>query len=102
MVSETYKINTKGVEITYKINKNKILVQVPLLETDGLNKAKMEVGRKGFKVSYIGHTYDVKCIAPEDVNTFLEPFSAPNRNGIYKIGGFKTKGNQIKCNFSLH
>ena len=100
-VSEIYKLNTKGLEITDEINKNKILVQIPLLETDGLNKSEIEIGKKGFKVKYMGHTYEIICIEPEETNIFLESFSAPNRNGIYKIGCFGSRGNRIKYRISF-
>jgi len=78
-----------------------LFVQIPLLETDGLQHAKVKTTRTGFTVEYRKFLYSVECLFPSEINVFIEPFTAPNRNGIYKVGCFKAKGNRITYRISV-
>ncbi len=102
-IVESYKLNAFGLEIEDKIvgSVKTMMVQIPLLENNGKDKTEIEVGKRSFTVKYMNYLYKVECLKPEKVDTFLEPFSAPNRNGIYKVGCFKTKGNCIRYKISL-
>ncbi|HOV22152.1 MAG TPA: hypothetical protein PLW95_05675 [bacterium] len=102
-IKEAYTINKEGIEIEDEISGSvkDILVQIPLLQTDGENISDIKIGNKKFEVKYLNCIYKVECLDSGVVDTFVEPFSAPNRNGIYKVGCFKTKGNFIKYKLSL-
>lgn len=102
-IIESYKLDDTGLEIEDEItgSAKTIMVQVPLIETNGQNNSKIKVEKGLFKVEYMGYLYQVECLEKESVETFLEPFSAPNRNGIYKVGCFKAKANHIKYKVTL-
>ena len=96
-VVEEYSIDGDGVIITDTIlgSIEGLLVQVPLLQTDGLEQAVVSSTKTGFEVKYLNYKYSVECLSLLDTEVYMEPFSAPNRNGIYKVGCFRVKGNQI-------
>ncbi|MFH1477857.1 MAG: hypothetical protein ABIH24_10290 [Verrucomicrobiota bacterium] len=96
-VTEHYHLDSNGLIITDTVSGSiaSLLVQVPLLETDGMHTAKINTTPNGFAVKYRKYQYIVECLGPSVCEARLEPFSAPNRNGIYKIGVFKVKGNKI-------
>lgn len=96
-VAERYSIDVDGVTITDIVSGSieGMLVQVPLFETDGMHRAELNITQNGFVVIYQKYQYMVECLYPSNVEVFLEPFTAPNRNGIYKVGVFKVKGNRI-------
>ncbi|GAG34445.1 unnamed protein product, partial [marine sediment metagenome] len=102
-VTEFYRLNTSGLEIEDRIlaSARAIMVQIPLLKTDGLNSSRVELGKGWFKVKYMNYLYKVECLEPKMADTFLEPFSVPNRNGIYQVGCFRTRGSYIKYRISL-
>jgi len=102
-VTEQYTIDGDGVTITDRVSGpiRSLFVQIPLLETDGLQHAKVKTTRTGFTVEYRKFLYSVECLFPSEINVFIEPFTAPNRNGIYKVGCFKAKGNRITYRISV-
>jgi hypothetical protein len=61
----------------------------------GLEQAVVSSTKTGFVVKYRNYKYSVECLSLLDTEVYMEPFSAPNRNGIYKVGCFRVKGNQI-------
>jgi len=102
-VTERYSIGTDGVLITDTVSgaKGQLLVQIPLLESNGLDRSEIKVDQRGFEVRSGTHRYRVECIFPSDVKTVLEPFMAPNRNGIYRVGCFQVNGNKIRYRLNL-
>jgi len=102
-IVESYKINKDGIEVEdfIKGDIKTLIVQIPLFETDGKIKTKIEMGNDFFKVKYKKYEYMVKCIEPKKPIVFIEPFSAPNRNGIYKVGCFKVNSYSIKYKISF-
>ena len=102
-ITETYVLNRRGLEITCKIggSPDGAYLQVPLIETDGNHRSRIEAGGRSFSVSYQGHVYRVKCLFPESAVARLETFTAPNRNGIYRVGVFSAKGNSITCHLDI-
>ncbi|MFA6716256.1 MAG: hypothetical protein WCS27_12820 [Victivallaceae bacterium] len=96
-VVEQYRIDGEGVKITDTVQGpiTELLVQIPLLQTNGKYCAEIEIRQRGFVVAYRDCTYRVECLEPEQVEVAVGTFDAPNRNGIYKVGTFKVKGNKI-------
>jgi hypothetical protein len=78
-----------------------LFVQVPLIQTDGGESSTIESGKNTFRVSYRGHRYEVECLKPARAGASFEDFTAPNRNGIYKVAVFKTSGKSMTLRFSL-
>ena len=102
-VTETYQIDHEGVLITDRVENHAgiIMVQVPLLMTDGCDQAAVEVRDRAFIVQYKGQRCMVECLAPGKVETWLEPFEASNRNGVYKVGCFRAPGNILAYRLTL-
>jgi len=101
-VSEEYWLTEAGIEFSVEVQSVKVvLLQVPLLETDGLNDAEVHVGKGYFTVSYLGHKYEVRCIEPWAPDTYLEPFKVPNRNGLYNVGCFEASGGALKVKITM-
>lgn len=102
-VTEEYRIDGDGVTVTDRIDghRGEFLVQVPLLRTDGLGVSELRIDGKAFLVSYEGFLYRAECLSPADPVLSLEPFDAPNRNGVYKVGIFKSAGSRIAYRISL-
>lgn len=96
-VTEHYTIDRNGVVITDTVSGliEELLVQVPLLKTNGAEYAEINSTKTGFVVNYRNYRYSIDCLSPIEVEVFMEPFSAPNRNGIYKVGCFRVNGNRI-------
>jgi hypothetical protein len=105
-VTETYSLDAKGLRVGWELapvagSTDQLRLQVPLFETDGRFTSRIQRDKGGFAVAYQGHTYRVACVSPRRVVTSLEGFSAPNRNGIYRIGLFTASGRAATCRFSL-
>lgn len=102
-VTERYQIENDGVVITDTVEgaANRIRVQIPLLETNGLERTKIEMGPGVFTVTSGPHRYRVECLSAGLLDQYLEPFTAPNRNGIYRVGCFLVEGNVIQYRLVL-
>lgn len=107
-VSESYELGAGGLTVGWKLGPvvgsapvRGLRVQVPLVETDGAAMSKITAGERSFEAAYRGHTYRVVCAAPQKVAASTEPFKAPNRNGIYRIGVFRSPGLSLTCRLSL-
>ena len=101
-ILEEYTLNRDGVEVSVKVEgANRALMQFPLLETDGLNRAEVQVERGHLKVRYLNHTYEVWSLHPEDPDTWLEPFKAPNRNAIYRVGCFESLNDEMEVRVEI-
>lgn len=102
-ISETYVLNRRGLEISGRIGGPSAgaYLQVPLIETDGNHRSRIESDGRSFRVAYQGHVYRIRCLTPGTVEARLEEFTAPNRNGIYRVGVFSVKGNSITCRLSI-
>jgi len=102
-IVEEYRVDREGVLVTDRLvnHTGPIIVQVPLLLNDGRNEAEVEVGAKSFGVRYKGESFSVECLAPGQVEAFLEAFEASNRNGVYKVGCFCAAGNTIAYRLAL-
>ncbi len=102
-IQETYQLSRDGVEISCEISDppEAIYFQVPLIETDGHHCSQIAAGDRSFRVGYQGHVYHIRCQHPGEVESRLETFSAPNRNGIYRVGVFSTTGSTITCHLSV-
>lgn len=102
-VTENYAMSSEGVVITDRVEGpvDQLLVQIPLLETNGMERSTIEVENRAFVVKSGTHQYRVECLYPDSVETSLEPFPAPNRNGIYRVGLFKVAGNEIRYRLTL-
>jgi hypothetical protein len=106
-VVETYELDGRGLTAGWEIRpgtgepRGGIRVQMPLLLTDGRHESKLRPGKSSFEVECQGHVYKVVCQAPPGVEAAFESFTAPNRNGIYRIGVFRSSGRSLTCRFSL-
>ncbi len=65
-VVEIYEMGKAGVTVTYEVYgpADALLVQVPLILTDGSHLSRIEAGKSFFKVFYQGHIYEVSCLKP--------------------------------------
>jgi hypothetical protein len=102
-IVETYELNPAGMTVTYEADGplDALLVQVPLMLTDGSHESRIETGERSFRVNYQGHIYEARCLKPSGAAAFSEDFAAPNRNGVYKVAVFKAAGKSMACRFSL-
>jgi hypothetical protein len=108
-VTETYGLDGQGLTVEWEVDNGPgaggppggIHVQVPLIQTDGDRESNLEAGANFLKAEYRGHTYKVTCLAPDKAKGSLEPFAAPNRNGVYRVGVLRASGRKIACRFSL-
>jgi hypothetical protein len=106
-VTETYDLDGRGLTVDWELARpaagspEALQLQVPLLETNGRFKSEIKPAKRGFVVDYQGHAYNVECVSPREVETSLEGFAAPNRNGIYRVGLFSVRGSAASCRFSL-
>lgn len=100
---ETYEMGKAGITVTYEASEpvDSLLVQVPLIQTDGSHVSRITSGMRGFKVSYRGHNYEVAALGPSKTTSRIEDFTVPNRNGVYKVGVFRTPGKSLTCRLSL-
>lgn len=100
---EEYRVDREGVLVTDRVEtpSGEIMVQVPLLLTDGCDNAEIEVMEKSFSVRYKGESFTVACLAPGKAESVLEPFEASNRNGVYRVGCFRAAGNIISYRLTL-
>jgi hypothetical protein len=100
---ETYEMGKEGLTISYQVfgPVDALLVQVPLILTDGSHFSKIETGEASLKVFYQGHIYEVGSLRPANGLALIEDFTAPNRNGVYKVAVFKAAGKSMTCRFSL-
>lgn len=103
LLREKYCITRSGVEITSMSPDSavKTFVQIPLLETNGSRFSRINVKYPFFEVDDGDHKMLVECVSPGAVEQYQEPFSVPNRNGIYRIGCFKAAGRQITWRVKL-
>jgi hypothetical protein len=73
---------------------------VPVIVTDGRLKSEMAVGAGGVEVKYSGHVYLVRV--PDCCERgIVEPWPAPNRNGIYSVVVFEVEGPRIAYEATL-
>jgi len=105
-VTETYALEAGGLTVNWELSPAAgspagLRLQVPLLETDGRFKSHVTQDKRSFGVEYQGHNYRVDAVFPKKVETSLEPFAAPNRNGVYRIGLFTAAGRSATLRFSL-
>ena len=106
-VTETYELDGRGLSAGWELRPGAaepadgIRVQVPLLLTDGRHESRLKSGQGSFEVEYQGHIYRAVCPAPQNVDASFESFRAPNRNGLYRVGVFRSPGPSLTCRFSL-
>jgi hypothetical protein len=100
---ETYTMGKEGVTVSYQVfgPVDTLLVQVPLIQTDGSHSSRIETAEGFFRAFYRDHVYEARSLRPADAIALSEEFTAPNRNGIYKVGVFKAAGKSMTCRFSL-
>lgn len=103
MVNEKYCITGSGVEITSSPPASAVqtLVQIPLLKTNGGTASQIHAEERSFTVKCAAHSLRVECLSPGSAEQYLEPFDAPNRNGIYRIGCFRTDQRLISWRVEL-
>ncbi len=106
-VTEIYDLDGRGLTVGWEVRRGAdgsaggIRVQVPLLQTDGRHESKVRPGKGSFEVEYQGHIYKVACLAPENAEAALETFTAPNRNGVYRVAVFGSPGSSLTCRLSF-
>jgi len=102
-VTERYVIGSSGIEVTDRVSGDidHLWVQVPLLDSNGMDPCEIEMTAKAFEVRSGPFRYLVECLFPSEVEVSLEPFPAPNRNGVYRVGCFRVAGNEIRYRLTL-
>lgn len=101
-ITERYLIAKDGVVITSTVEgeADGILFQMPLIESNGKDKSVIDMSDSSFKVCMSDENFKVECGLPT-VKTYMEDFTASNRNGIYRIGCFKSSKKQIVVKLSF-
>ena len=102
-IAETYELTRNGLTMTCEIlgKADSVYFQAPLIETDGAHHSRVETGNRFLPESPPGTLDRVSLLRPGGVDTRLEEFTAPNRNGVYRVGVFSAKGNSITCRLSI-
>lgn len=102
-VTEHYRVDSSGVTITDTVSGSiaGLLAQVPLLHTDGIHRVDLDTIQSGCVMTYQGWRCTVECLYPSDSEFFVERFLAPNRNGIYWVGGFRARENRVVYRISI-
>ena len=100
VVREVCSLSADGVRYEARVDGAKrIALQVPLLETDGEARSEIELTRGGARVRYRGHEYQVQVGGAQAAR--MEPWAAPNRNGIYRVAVFEAAGDRTECTLKL-
>lgn len=94
-VEECYHLSADGMRVTATVpGAPRLRLQVPLIETDGRLRSEIRLGEGEVEVRYAGHIYRVR-VPNSRRRATLEPWSAPNRNGIYRVALLEGDGPQI-------
>jgi hypothetical protein len=103
VIRESYALTRSGLHVTSIVPDDSVqtFVQIPLLETSGLKTSRIHQQQRIFAVDFAGHGLRVECLSPDQAEQYIEPFPAPNRNGIYRIGCFKTTARQLSWRAEL-
>ena len=95
-VHEDYHLSPDGLHVTSHVpGAGRVRLQVPLVETDGEQHSKISLRKQGVDVSYRGHTVSISV--PKAEASWLEPWPAPNRNGVYRVAVFEGVGSELSC-----
>ncbi len=102
-VAETYELTREGLTVNCEVggSPGEVFFQAPLIMTDGTHRSEIESRADFFRVAYQGRTYEVRRLSPKDSDLRMEVFAAPNRNGIYRVGVIRAKGDSIACRLSV-
>ena len=100
-VQEQYSLSREGLRCVIEApGATRLRLQVPVIVTDGRLKSEMAVGAGGVEVKYSGHVYLVRV--PDCCERgIVEPWPAPNRNGIYSVVVFEVEGPRIAYEATL-
>ncbi|MBU0607529.1 MAG: hypothetical protein KKI08_06560, partial [Armatimonadetes bacterium] len=94
-VRERYWLTGEGLRGTITVpGVERLRLQVPLIETDGAECSVMTAAAGVAEVRYRGHRFFLQ-VEPPGATSFLEPWAAPNRNGVYRVALFEVAGEAI-------
>ncbi len=100
VVRERYRLSGDGLQYEARVDgADRIALQAPLIETDGEARSEIELSRAGARVRYRGHVCEVQVEGAETAR--VEPWAAPNRNGVYRVAVFETAGDRTSCTVRL-
>ena len=100
-VVESYRLSGSGLCVTVRVpGASKLRLQVPLIETDGLNRSAIQVQAGSAEVRYCGSTYRVRVPGCEQPGV-MEAWAAPNRNAVYRAAVFEVAGDSLEYRASL-
>ena len=101
LVQEHYALRPEGLRCTIRVpGAPRLRLQVPVIATDGKLKSDIAVGVGQVQVRYEGHTYLIRVPNCETPGT-VEPWLAPNRNGIHRVVVFEMVGPTVSYEASL-
>ncbi|MCE5239839.1 hypothetical protein LLH23_15335 [bacterium] len=120
-VLEHYSLSARGLACRIEVpGVRRLRLQVPVIETDGEARSAVTVSDDGVEVRYRGHRYVVSVEATElaaqlrwrgrdyalrveglVADRFMEPWRAPNRNGVYRVAVFEVAGEALTYQASL-
>lgn len=96
LVEERYELSERGLCGRYHVpNAPRLRLQVPFIETDGALRSEFTCDGGEAVVRYAGHACRVSV--PESAASWVEPWRAPNRNGLYRVAVFETAGPRLTC-----
>jgi hypothetical protein len=100
MVRERYGLSARGLRYEARVpGAERVALQAPLIETDGEARSRIELTDAGASASYCGHCCEVSVERAEEGR--IEPWGAPNRNGVYRVAVFEVSGEEIACTITL-
>ena len=99
-VHEHYALSADGLRLACHVpGADKLRLQVPLIGTDGEERSELDVETGTATARYRGRAFTVTV--PGACKAWLEPWPAPNRNGVYRVAVFEVDGDSTVCGLSL-
>jgi hypothetical protein len=98
---ERYDLSPRGLRYEGEFPEaRRVRLQVPIIETDGESRSEFHLTISGLEARYMGHMYRVRLDEPA-VAAHVEDWSAPNRNGVYRVAVFDMRSNRAVCEATL-
>jgi hypothetical protein len=100
VVHERYHLSDQGLRCAVQVpGAPRLRLQVPVIETDGRSRSEITLSAGRVEVRYMGHVYLVHV--HDSSAAVMEDWTAPNRNGIYRVAVFDLPGPRISYEATL-
>ncbi len=101
LVRERYRLSEAGLRAECEVpGAARVRLQVPVIETDGRLRSTITVEAGCVVAEYAGHRYVVRVPGRPSLGT-VESWTAPNRNGIYRVAIFEVAGPRVAYEATL-